>query len=916
MTRIAPLVAIVLTCACSDQGGQAPGGPDEQGDALATALIGPDGGTLSLDDGSVVLQVPAGALAEETELTISASTAETEGMLGAAYHFGPDGLAFAVDATLTFGFDGDDLPDGSMPYDVLLARRPGGESVFATLASDVATDSIGGDGAVSAQIGGFSTYAAVSLAGVRCNGVFGLGDRQIWAFCAGGQIYQFDGAISPPQVIAPGVELLDGWGRTANDMYSVGHARGRAYFGHSDGSGWSDAADQPSAVMVAVDGNPTCAVAVGANGGAFEGDLSGQAAWSGAQTGAPSHLWAVKVFDDCSAVAVGQGGFAARQAGTWVGSDLSGLGAGRTITLRSVWGTSLNDVWAAGYETTGSTWTPLVVRWDGAQWAEEGLPAGLDDRRLLGIWGMGSQVFAVGDGGLLLHHDGQAWSVEVSATTADLFDVWSAVPETVAAVGVNDTFVYLCPDDSTLRFCLANTVQPPGPDAGTDGGDAGTDQGQDGGTNGVTVTVDTYDPNNQPVDATWVAFQEGAGQWSPVAPQSTGSYQFDLASSTGAYSVIVVCDSGQSARQNGLRIPNARTRLFSVTAAEVTAFAIDCQLASNANPVYRLEGDLINTANVGTSEAELQMGLDHLWIWGSPYFWATVFPATYDIAGVEIGERRLNFARITSLVLERDVAITADMTQDVDFGNAVAVTYRDTTGANPTALDPLCDDRTTALYTTTNGTLVSLSTDIAEGGEYAVVPEVLRQPGEKYTFLYSVFQSDDCAADGRMQVHSVSPLDTLTPPIDFNAAPELIATTTVPNADPYAQFESVFAPLDATAMPVVGYHLDYFGGNKRERQTWWHVYISQGVIGSASSFTYRVPDLSGVSGWDEDWPIETWAHSGGMSIGAEAIFSDTHGIEAALIGLLWPAGASDGLTIQHTNQDGRNIIDAFGPPEE
>jgi hypothetical protein len=46
-----------------------------------------------------------------------------------------------------------------------------------------------------------------------------------------------------------------------------------------------------------------------------------------------------------------------------------------------------------------------------------------------------SDIWAVGFGGTILHHDGQIWSVSASGTTADLYGVWSSSPTEAWAVG-------------------------------------------------------------------------------------------------------------------------------------------------------------------------------------------------------------------------------------------------------------------------------------------------------------------------------------------------------------------------------------------------------------------------------------------------------------------------------------------------
>ena len=88
----------------------------EQDDgAAAHATLGPEGGTLSAtaaDGARYTLTVPAGALLEETDLSITPLGAIEHfpggGEAAAGAHFAPDGLRFYVPATLTI-----DLPDGS-----------------------------------------------------------------------------------------------------------------------------------------------------------------------------------------------------------------------------------------------------------------------------------------------------------------------------------------------------------------------------------------------------------------------------------------------------------------------------------------------------------------------------------------------------------------------------------------------------------------------------------------------------------------------------------------------------------------------------------------------------------------------------------------------------------------------------------
>lgn len=74
-----------------------------------TGDIGPEGGSLTSADGRLIVTVPEGALDEDTTLEIQPITNEAHGGIGSAYRLSPDGLAFAVPATLAFAYEDADL---------------------------------------------------------------------------------------------------------------------------------------------------------------------------------------------------------------------------------------------------------------------------------------------------------------------------------------------------------------------------------------------------------------------------------------------------------------------------------------------------------------------------------------------------------------------------------------------------------------------------------------------------------------------------------------------------------------------------------------------------------------------------------------------------------------------------------------
>ena len=81
--------------------------------------------------------------------------------------------------------------------------------------------------------------------------------------------------------------------------------------------------------------------------------------------------------------------------------------SGTTKTLNSIWGSSGNDVFAVG---EGGT----ILHYNGSAWSP--MASGTTEN-LKGIWGSsGSDVFAVGANGVILHYNGSAWSPMTSGT--------------------------------------------------------------------------------------------------------------------------------------------------------------------------------------------------------------------------------------------------------------------------------------------------------------------------------------------------------------------------------------------------------------------------------------------------------------------------------------------------------------------
>src|SRR5215472_15292457 len=116
------------------------------------------------------------------------------------------------------------------------------------------------------------------------------------------------------------------------------------------------------------------------------------------------------------------------------GASTSGIDMSWTLptnALYGVWGSEASDVWAVG---DGGA----ILHWDGSAWMP--VPSGTTDT-LLGVWGSGaSDVWAVGLDGTIFHWDGIAWTSVSSGTS--LTGVWGSEASDVWAVGGSGTILH------------------------------------------------------------------------------------------------------------------------------------------------------------------------------------------------------------------------------------------------------------------------------------------------------------------------------------------------------------------------------------------------------------------------------------------------------------------------------------------
>ncbi len=118
------------------------------------------------------------------------------------------------------------------------------------------------------------------------------------------------------------------------------------------------------------------------------------------------------------------------------GSVWANLASGTANNLSGVWGSSGSDVFAAGSDG-------ILLHFSGRAWNSWSSMASGTAKNLSSVWGSsGSDVFAVGDGGSILHYDGKAWSAMNSGTMNLLSGVWGNSGTDIFAVGINGTILH------------------------------------------------------------------------------------------------------------------------------------------------------------------------------------------------------------------------------------------------------------------------------------------------------------------------------------------------------------------------------------------------------------------------------------------------------------------------------------------
>ena len=110
------------------------------------------------------------------------------------------------------------------------------------------------------------------------------------------------------------------------------------------------------------------------------------------------------------------------------GTDWIGMGTGLS-SLNGVWGTSGSNVYAVGYGG-------MILHYDGTSWTNI---SSVTNKGLRDVWGCsGGDVFAVGEDATILRYDGTSWAAMLSGANGFLGGVWGSSCNDVFAVGAGE----------------------------------------------------------------------------------------------------------------------------------------------------------------------------------------------------------------------------------------------------------------------------------------------------------------------------------------------------------------------------------------------------------------------------------------------------------------------------------------------
>jgi len=106
VAMLAALLLALAACGGDDGGGSTGSTPDpDEGTTAKATIAAADGGSVATASGKAAVEIPAGALADDTEISIEV-LAQDAATATNVYEFGPDGTQFQKAVTISLAYDG------------------------------------------------------------------------------------------------------------------------------------------------------------------------------------------------------------------------------------------------------------------------------------------------------------------------------------------------------------------------------------------------------------------------------------------------------------------------------------------------------------------------------------------------------------------------------------------------------------------------------------------------------------------------------------------------------------------------------------------------------------------------------------------------------------------------------------------
>jgi hypothetical protein len=380
----------------------------------------------------------------------------------------------------------------------------------------------------AANLENYSSYTS-SLWGASAADIFVAGSgfsEQSGPYAA---VYRYNGSgwTTHPVTYGDSASCNGVWGTSASDVYAVGGDDAGGYVSHWNGTDWS--ASFPI--------NATDALA----------DIQLVAVWGSSA----SDVFAVGggILDDSAGIIL-----------HYNGKQWSPVDTGQVSRLNSVWGTYASDVFAVGMGG-------MILHYDGTVWTPQENGTGIHLNA-----NSGSDVFAAGydvetQAAAILHYDGTSWSSMAGAMTADLRGLWGSSGSDVFAVGDSGTILHYAVSASPEPEPAPTPVTPPATTADDGGATANTpppyiinlqaDNGRAG--DDLTVTISGANLGG----ATAVDFGSGItiSEYGVVSESEiTASIAIGSEAATGKRTISVTTPRGTASIPGGFEVRDAGTR--------------------------------------------------------------------------------------------------------------------------------------------------------------------------------------------------------------------------------------------------------------------------------------------------------------------------------------------------------------------